>query len=423
MPRRCGPRTLLGMSSHARAPRVLVAGGGPAAVEALLALSDLAGRRATITLLAPDPVLELRALTVASPFAHGRERRRFDLEPLAEDLGVEIVRAALAEVRPDDRVVVTDGGEDIAYDYLLVAVGARPRAAFRHVVTFGEEPLAVNGLLADVEEGYSQRLAFVVPSGTCWPLPAYELALMTRRQATSMGMDPQIVVVTPEASPLAVFGRTASNRVARLLESAGIDLRTGAHASVGPSGRITLAPSGETLEPQRIVALPLIDGPRIPGLPHDQDGFIPIDEHARVLDVDDVYCAGDAANYPIKQGGLATQQADAAAVDIAHRVGARVKPAPFRPVLRGRLLTGGAEQFFVKEVRRPAARHSETPLWWPPTKVSGRYLTQWLAEHDPTALPPEPTENTEAVEAEIPADPAAARRAIMSLSPLGPMST
>jgi sulfide:quinone oxidoreductase len=400
-------------------PRVVIAGGGPAAVEALLALSDVAAGRVAITLLLPDPVLELRALTVASPFAQGRERRRFPIADLADRAGAEIVEDTLAEVAGGEREVITGSGARIPYDHLLVAVGARPRAPFEHALTFGEKPLALNGLLADIEEGYSQRLAFVVPSGVCWPLPAYELALMTRKQATSMGMDPQISVVTPEASPLAVFGRRASHHVAELFEAAGIDVRTGVHAAVGPSGRITLSPGGETLEPQRIVALPLVDGPRIPGLPHDQDGFVPIDEHAGVLDMPGVYCAGDAANYPIKQGGLATQQADAAALHIAHEVGARVKPAPFRPVLRGRLMTGGAEQFFVKDVGRPAGRQSETPLWWPPTKVSGRYLTPWLSTMDPGALPPEPEADTTAIEAEMPSDPSAARRALLALSPLG----
>lgn len=404
-------------------PRVVVAGGGPAAVEALLALSDAAGSRVEITLLSPDPVLELRALAVAAPFAQGREHRRFSLEPLAEQIGAAIIEDKLVQVVPDDRCLITATGQRISYDHLIVAVGAHPRRAFEHAISFGEEPLAINGLLADLEEGYSQRVAFVVPAGVAWPLPAYELALMTRRQATSMGMDPEITVVTPEASPLAIFGRRASNRVAELLQTASVAVRSGVHPTVGPSGRITLAPSGETLEPQRVVALPLLEGPRLAGLPCDQDGYVPINEHARVLDLDGVYCAGDAANYPIKQGGLATQQADAAVSHIVHTIGAGGSPQPFRPVLRGRLMTGAAEQFFVKDVGRPAGRQADAPLWWPPTKVSGRYLTPWLYGQDPTALPPEPTTGTEAVEAEMPTDPTAARRAILSLSPLGPMRT
>jgi len=406
------------MNTIAR-PHVLIAGGGVAAVEALLALADAAGDRVAISVLTPDAQLEIRALTVAVPFAQGHEHRRFPLAPLIAEKGATLIEGSLAEVVPDEDCVVTDGGERIAYDALIVAVGARPRPAYEHVMTFGAEPLVINGLLADIEEGYSRRIAFVVPPGVAWPLPAYELALMTRKQATAMGMDPEITVVTPEASPLAVFGRVASLKVASLLEQAGIDVRTGAHATIGPSGRIGIAPSGETLEPQRVVALPIIEGPRIAGLPHDQDGFVPIDEHTRVLDLRNVYCVGDAANYPLKQGGLATQQADVAALHVAAHAGAPVTAKPFRPVLRGRLLTGGAEQFFVKELRRPGGRTSDTPLWWPPTKVSGRYLTPWLSTVDPRALPPEPTEDTTAIETEMPADPTAARRALLSLSPLG----
>lgn len=402
-----------------RKTRVIIAGGGVAAVEALLLLGDIARDYVEITLLTPGTELEIRALTVATPFAHSRERRHFDLKPLADRVGATIVEDALGEVVPDDKRVVTATGRMLEYDALIVAIGARPRPAFRNAVTFGTEPLVLNGLLADIEEGYSKRIAFVIPSGVCWPLPAYELALMTRRQAGSIGMDPVITLVTPEASPLAVFGREASHHLADLFREAKIDLKTGAHASVGASGRITLAPAGETLAPQRVVALPLIDGPRIPGLPHDQDGFVPIDDHARVIDLHGVYCVGDAANYPIKQGGLAAQQADAAALHVAALAGASVTATPFRPILRGRLMTGGVERFYVKEMRRPAGRHSETPLWWPPTKVSGRYLTPWLAEQDPEALPPEPGAGTTAVAQEVPADPAAARRAMLSLSSLG----
>ena len=223
------------MNTIAR-PHVLIAGGGVAAVEALLALADAAGDRVAISVLTPDAQLEIRALTVAVPFAQGHEHRRFPLAPLIAEKGATLIEGSLAEVVPDEDCVVTDGGERIAYDALIVAVGARPRPAYEHVLTFGAEPLVINGLLADIEEGYSRRIAFVVPPGVAWPLPAYELALMTRKQATAMGMDPEITVVTPEASPLAVFGRAASLKVASLLEQAGIDVRTGAHATIGPSG-------------------------------------------------------------------------------------------------------------------------------------------------------------------------------------------
>ena len=94
-----------------------------------------------------------------------------------------------------------------------------------------------------------------------------------------------------------------------------------------------------------------------------------------------VYAAGDGTNFPIKQGGLATQQADAVAEAIAAEVGAPVEPEPFRPVLRGLLLTGGDDRFLRHAVaggggEGEVAAHT---LWWPPTKIAGRYLAAYCS--------------------------------------------
>jgi sulfide:quinone oxidoreductase len=121
-------------------------------------------------------------------------------------------------------------------------------------------------------------------------------------------------------------------------------------------------------------------GPAIDGLPSDEGGFIPIDGHARIVGVDDVYAAGDGTNFPIKQGGIATQEADAAAADIAHRLGAAVDAEPFRPVLRGKLLTGEESLQLRSEIAGGGGEGAASldALWWPPHKVSGRYLAPWL---------------------------------------------
>ena len=84
-----------------------------------------------------------------------------------------------------------------------------------------------------------------------------------------------------------------------------------------------------------MIALPRLRGRRIAGLPCDDDGFIPIDEHARVAGVPGVYAAGDITAGPIKQGGLAAQQADAAAEAIAAEAGAELTPAPTAPSSAG----------------------------------------------------------------------------------------
>ena len=93
-----------------------------------------------------------------------------------------------------------------------------------------------------------------------------------------------------------------------------------------------------------------------------------------------VWAAGDAAAFPIKQGGLAAQQADVVARSIAARAGADVKPLPYRPVLRGVMLTGRGRAW----MRRDLAGHDDAgdvarhALFWPPTKIAGRYLAPYL---------------------------------------------
>jgi sulfide:quinone oxidoreductase len=131
-----------------------------------------------------------------------------------------------------------------------------------------------------------------------------------------------------------------------------------------------------------VIALPTIVGPGVRGLPADAHGFIPIDQHGRVVGVDDVYAAGDGTNFPVKQGGLATQQADAAAEHIAARAGARVDPQPFHPLLRGQLITGGESLNLRHELTGGHGEGvaSSDYLWWPPFKVSGRYLAAWLGQ-------------------------------------------
>src|SRR5689334_10229055 len=158
--------------------RVLVAGGGVAGIEVLLGLRDLAGDRVETTLLAPEDDFVYRPMAVAEPFSRGRARRH-PLSDIAADAGATLVRGALAAVEDATRTAVTADGQRLGYDALVVAVGAGSEPAVAHAMTWTPESDAevYGGLLRDLEEGYSRSVAFVVPLGVAWPLPAYELAL------------------------------------------------------------------------------------------------------------------------------------------------------------------------------------------------------------------------------------------------------
>jgi sulfide:quinone oxidoreductase len=306
------------------------------------------------------------------------------LGPVAEGFGARFLQQAVVAMQPAEQTVELGDGSEVGYDAAVVCVGARPRSAFESATTFWApgEQLEIDELLRDSAGREPGRIAFVVPPGATWPLPLYELALMGRRRAQELGLgNLECVIVTPESSPLVVFGPVASGSVAALLSGRGIQVRSGAWASEAEDGSLLLTPAHERLEVSGVLALPILDGPRMPGLPADEHGFIPIDDHARVQGVERVYAAGDGTNFPIKQGGLGTQEADAAAAHIAASFGAPVDPEPFQPVLRGKLLTGDDSLNLRSNVAGGAGEGIASPdyLWWPPHKVSGRYLGAWLA--------------------------------------------
>lgn len=366
--------------------RVVICGGGIAATEGLLRLRRLAGDAVDIHLVAPGDELVYRPMSVREPFAFGPAARH-PLGRIAADADAHLLRDSLAWVDRDERVVHTAGGTELPYDALLIAVGARQYPGYAHVGTFrdGEADETFQGIVQDVEGGYARRIAFLVPGGPVYPLPIYELALMTAERARSMGIDDaDLVIVTPEPGPLAAFGREAEAAMASLLERAGVTVYTGASAHVPSAGRVIVSPPGVELHPDRAISLPRLGGPNVRGLAGGgAHGFLPIDAECRVPHTDGrVFAAGDAAAFPIKHGGLGAQMADSAAAGIARLAGVPVERAPFRPVIRGKVLTGGSPLYLGARLVGNEGFESEvhdTPPWPSGDKVVAEELGPYLA--------------------------------------------
>jgi NADH dehydrogenase FAD-containing subunit len=280
---------------------LLIAGGGPAALEAALAVQRLAAERVRVTLLSDRADLVHRPLAVAEPFGFG-EPQRFSLAALAAERGFALHPGRLRAVDAYGRRALLEDGE-LDYDALLVALGARAEEALPGAVTFrGPEDVApLRAALSRLHSGEPLRVAFVAPA----------------------------------------------------------------------------------------VALPRLTGPHLAGLPADGEGFVPVDEHGRVPGVPGVYAAGDVTTRPLKQGGLACQQADVAAGAIAAAAGAPVHPEPYRPVLRALLLTGG-RPWYLRHAPGGASLAADDAPWWPPHKIAGRELSPYLEAHPELRLEPTP---------------------------------
>lgn len=370
---------------------MLIAGGGVGALETAIALNDLAGEKARVEICAGRGDFVYRPFAVGEPYGASRVLR-YGLERLAERCGAEFRLENIASVDPTLRCATSHEGTEIPYDYLVVACGARllwsvPGAAtFWGVADEGETQEIVSRL----REGRLRRLVFTMPGGLGWALPAYELALMAATEIAKRGIDgTRLTVVTPEEGPLRIFGRRASEQVAALLAEHEIEVIAGTHPVKYENGALAIIP-GEEIEADAVISLPRLEGRHIEGVPYDAGGFVPVDDHARVLGLSHAFAVGDVTNFPVKQGGIATQQADAAAEAIAAELGCEAEANPLDPVLRGILWTGSKPRYLFGWL---GGGHGETSIAserppWPidnPSKLIGRYLTPFLSELEGTS--------------------------------------
>jgi sulfide:quinone oxidoreductase len=372
---------------------VVIAGAGIAGLEAALALRELAGARAEVELIDPGERFRIAASATGRAFGVG-SGIDVPLPTLAARAGAALRPGRLVAVDAPRHVAMLAGGELVTYGKLLVAVGARALPVLPEALTFTghREAAAVRTMIEGIADaaarGGRTDLALVVPPGCAWPVAAYEIALMARRHLVDRGYPEAgtITVVTAEDTPLAAFGPEASEAVGRALREAGIGVHTGAVVRDWRWGRMELA-GGEPLAADRVIALPVLRGLAIEGLPSDAHGFVRSAPEGAVLGARDVWAVGDTSSFPIKQGGIACQQADAAAAAIARDLGADVEPVPFEPMLRGWIWDGAGGHFLRADLR---GGHDESPgaagrrpLWQPVAKVACRFLAPFLQDLPP----------------------------------------
>jgi sulfide:quinone oxidoreductase len=376
---------------------VVIAGGGVAAIETASALSKLAGGLVSLTLLTPNQEFFYRPMTIHEPFG-GAPAKRYPLARIAETLDAELVEDRFAWVGRTTRTAHLASGGQLHYDALVLCLGAVARTRYEHAVTIeGRHGDELRDLVGRIDGGQVSRLALVVPERLVWPLPLYEVALMSAARAAAKDIELAITFLTSERAPLEIFGESASRGVSKLLGERRIDLITSLRCEIPSAGQILISPDRRAGDPRRtsvdpeprrlsadqVVSLPELYGPHVRGLPGADNGFIPVDLHCRVRGVERVYAAGDATDFAVKHGGIAAQQADAAAESIAALAGAPVKPQPFRPAIQGMLLTGAAPYYLSAWIIGGHASGSQLTseaTWAPASKIAAKHLVAYLEQ-------------------------------------------
>lgn len=379
------------MSDHGTRTRtdILVAGGGVAALEALLALHERLGASRRITLLAPSGEFRYRPLAAYGGLVPGL-RTAVDLGAVAAEHDAEYRRDHLDAVRVPKSEAVTRDGTCIAYQALIVAIGAIAINPFPGAVTLGlpRQEAAFEALVERVRVGAVQRVVIVVPPHLSWTLPAYETALMLRHASGLPSM--RVTVTTPESAPMDEFGPEIADAIADRLRDRNVELCPLTVPETIAEDELWVPSLGLT-PVDAVVVLARPAGPLVAGLPHDALGFIPVDGTGRVAGAPGVWAAGDATTQATKQGGFALQQVDAVCDDVAATLtGERPRDegaagAPL--VMRAALLDGDHVLYLRAEQESGRWRGvaSWDPLWSPPGKVAGGRLTDYLARRESAA--------------------------------------
>ena len=347
-------------------PRVVIAGGGVAAIEALLALRHLVGEQVSIQLLAPDHVFVHRPSSVARPFGLGGPAQSSWL-PWPATRG-PAVAWRLEGVDPARRVALIAGGGGAL---------RRPDRRRRHE----PEPCGPRrDLLRRARPGRRGRRA--ARRGRARRVPAARVRRPRRSRVVAARLrarhdgrrrPPRPRCQERHADARDAGGRAAADLRRRRRRRAAGDARRprrralDQHPAAGGARRACsyVEPGTADRAPTRSSACPRSTGPALAGLPADARGFIPVDAHGRVPGVAGVYAAGDATSFPVKQGGLATQQADAAAEAVAADLGLGPGPAALPP--------GACEDSCSPAARRctcaPSSRGDEAS---PPARSAAR---------------------------------------------------
>ena len=236
-----------------KSPPIVVVGGGVAALEFLLALRALGGNPPAVAVVTPDTTPTLRPLQLLGVQAPS-------LADLTSQLGAELVSGSVASVESERKRVLLRAGGAIAYDTLVLAPGATVVPGFDGVLHLGlHDGAPLEALHDEIDRGDVDRIAFVAPATTGWLVPAYDAALLTAGRSDALA----ITVVTPEQAPLESFGAEASGVVAAALAAANVHFRHGQVSAVHPD-RVDLLDGG-AVAADRVVAVPLVRGPRISG--------------------------------------------------------------------------------------------------------------------------------------------------------------
>ena len=376
-------------------PKIVVLGGGVGGVVAVNELHNKLKEKAQITIVerslkqsfAPSYLWvmtgerELNSIT--------RDITRLDRKD------IEVVAGEIERIDIGKKSVAVDGRE-IAYDYLIVALGAEmdyesiPGLADAHTFYRLDGAEKLSRVVKTLKEG---RVTIVV-AGTPYKCPAapYEGAMLLEGYFHSRHIrhNMEIAIYTPEPHPMPVGGPTLGGGIQEMLAHKGIEFHGEQQVTAIKDGELQFE-DGSTVP----VDVPIVVPPHRPpaiikdsGLA-DESGWIPVDKTTLETKHEGVFAIGDVTRIPLgdgmmlpKAGVFAHGQAEVVAHNIAYQILGHAKREKYDGTGYCFLEAGGgvagmAQGNFFAEPRRISMR-SPSPVWhWGKVAYERYWLWKW----------------------------------------------
>jgi NADH dehydrogenase len=281
-------------------PKILIIGGGFAGFWAAVAGRRIAGPQAEVTLVSPEPVLEMRPrLYEARPETLG-----VPLPPLLHDVNVGFVRGKAVQLDTAARAVTLAAGDRLPYDRLVVATGSRmrrppvPGAEAAFSVDTQAEAIAFDRRLGEIVRDVAEPTIAVVGAG----FTGIELALELRDRLLAHGAGSvaerlRIVLIDRAATVGPELGPGPRPEIEAALAAAGVELRLGADVRALAADRVSFAGGSVLAADAVVLATGMAASPfasEVPGA-RDNLGRIVVDAALRAPAAPEVFVAGDAA--------------------------------------------------------------------------------------------------------------------------------
>jgi sulfide:quinone oxidoreductase len=324
-------------------PHIVVLGGGFGGLESAYYLRKHLTDRARITIISDRDYFLFKPNTIYIPFGLDPERLKVDIVKPASRRSISFVQDRVLEIDPVQKRVV---GQRVTtpYDYLIVATGASMRPAeipglqeYAQTIWTPEEMLKLRAALDELRVRANdriQKIVFMVPPNNKCAGPLYEMVFMidTWLRQHHLRERTTITWTTYENSYIQAFGP----RLHEVAENEFVQRGIAHHVQYAVE-RVepheVIYQNGQSVPFDLLISFPpYVAATQFDSLPIDERGFITTELGTRqVKGHPEIYAAGDAGDFPIKQAFLAFLEADAVAEHLSATILGKQPSKLFEP--------------------------------------------------------------------------------------------